>query len=108
VRRRLHIWVYRLVVLICAAVLLAGFTGTSFGPLARFHRLHLACTIVLYLNTLAVIVFIIWQFTKLIERDERNARRARGLCPNCGYDLRATTDRCPECSTVPKKIQSSI
>jgi hypothetical protein len=40
----------------------------------------------------------------LRERRRRAALRAVGCCKNCGYDLRATPEHCPECGTVAGRV----
>ena len=45
-------------------------------------------------------------FVWLLHR--RRLRRMSGLCPRCGYDLRATPSRCPECGASPAAAPAPI
>ena len=96
-------------ILFLAAIVLFGYNFFVFPEKIELYLLdhHLVDTVNLALDTIMItcIVMGVVVFTK----DERQqiTRTRRGLCPKCGYDLRATPDRCPECGTATPTRPSS-
>jgi predicted RNA-binding Zn-ribbon protein involved in translation (DUF1610 family) len=51
----------------------------------------------------------VWSVSTAIVRSLRSINHLkRGACASCGYDLRASVDRCPECGTAIEPARSSV
>ncbi len=57
---------------------------------------------------LASLVFAIAPCAVALKRQTVRHRLRSSLCLACGYDLRATPNRCPECGQVPEKVKSVL
>jgi len=61
-----------------------------------------------YINTPHALLFFLTALPAfpLLRKWFKRGRKVSGnLCRTCGYDLRATPDRCPECGTVTKPAE---
>jgi hypothetical protein len=52
---------------------------------------------------LIALLFATYPMILAVRKANASRRSVYGLCHSCGYDLRATPERCPECGAVPQK-----
>jgi hypothetical protein len=112
-RRLLAIWDVRTIALVLPAVLLAalwvqsyfgGFVWHQWGlsedgwftfVIAGVHG-AIGIPIPYWITTVPAIAIAVYAVRSAIRR----LPPVPGLCPACGYDIRATPERCPECGAV--------
>jgi len=84
------------------------YTKPSPPAFAGFQMFHASSQYERYAGIVApmwfwVVVFLPLPFLAIRSTYRERRRRQTGCCLKCGYDLRATPDRCPECGTIPPK-----
>jgi hypothetical protein len=71
-----------------------GLQGSSYGESTSGGYLRIP-------NGFLIAMLLILPSWALVRSVRRKLIARKGCCRVCGYDLRATPDRCPECGTIP-------
>jgi uncharacterized paraquat-inducible protein A len=81
-------------------------TAVALRHRVEWSALQVICFVILALATpLCVTGWLIIRHEQKLARLEADRIQNR-ICLACGYDLRATPDRCPECGTIPTKVKA--
>jgi hypothetical protein len=85
-----------------------GSTGIQWSndDVSFFTHNRYVANVPLFVIVLGLLVLPLVWMPWAWRRVQREKRQRAGLCPKCGYDLRASPERCPECGTQPTRPNS--
>lgn len=89
---------------VAAPIIMPLFLAISFDGVSSVHLEPSAMRFVLWRAYLVAFGLIMAGWRKIeAKRELARERRRMGICVRCGYDLRGSPGRCPECGVVPGK-----
>jgi 4-amino-4-deoxy-L-arabinose transferase-like glycosyltransferase len=81
-----------------------GFAWYEWAPPDKRTRIAIGVTPFWGIAAGTIVLPLAWTTLRLRSRIRRRRNKTSGLCPTCGYDLRASPERCPECGAMRRRL----